>query len=83
MACEDTEISKAGCVRLVENFFEIIKLELAACTDVMISGFGIWPVKNKRARNGRNPQTGEAATIRARSAVTFHYSKKLGRKLNS
>jgi integration host factor subunit alpha len=55
----------------VESLFEIIKDELAKGEKVMISGFGRWSVRQKRARKGRNPQTGEAMTIEARKVVTF------------
>jgi integration host factor subunit alpha len=48
----------------------------------MISGFGRWSVKKKRARTGRNPQTSEAMTITARKVVTFRGSVMLREKIN-
>jgi integration host factor subunit alpha len=69
--------SKNECYKLVDSFFDIIKDELIRGNDVMISGFGKWSVKKKRARDGRNPQTGEAMTIGARKVITFKGSKKL------
>jgi len=67
----ELDIPKKECSTIVESLFEIIKDELAKGEKVMISGFGRWSVRQKRARKGRNPQTGEAMTIEARKVVTF------------
>jgi integration host factor subunit alpha len=75
-------IPKTDCARLVDNFFDIIKDELIQGKDVMISGFGKWSVRKKRARIGRNPQTGEAITISPRTVITFKWSDKVWEKLN-
>ncbi len=75
-------IPKTECYKLVESLFDIIKNELINGNDVMISGFGRWSVKKKRPRNGRNPQTGRAMTIKARKIITFKGSKKLREELN-
>jgi integration host factor subunit alpha len=48
----------------------------------MVSGFGRWTVNSKKARRGRNPQTGEAMTIKARKVVTFKPSAVLRDELN-
>ena len=53
-------LKKKESMDIVDSLFEIIKDELAKGNPVMISGFGKWTVSNKRARKGRNPQTGEA-----------------------
>ena len=69
--CEKIGIPKKNCVRIVESLFDIIKDDLNDGNDVMISGFGKWTVKAKKARKGRNPKTGKAMTIDARKVVTF------------
>jgi len=74
---EDLGISKKDSVRIVESVFEIIKDELGKGKAVKISGFGKWTVKAKKERKGRNPQTGEALTIDARSVITFKPSNVL------
>ena len=61
----------------VESTLEIIKEELEQGREVMISEFGKWSVRTKRARRGRNPITGEAMTIKGRKVVTFKVSPKL------
>ena len=71
---EQTGLSKKLCVSAIESTFEIIKDELEKGNPVAISGFGKWTVKSKRARNGRNLQTGDRMTIDARKVITFKSS---------
>ena len=80
--CEQLSFSKKDCSRIVESLFAIIKDDLKNGNDVMISGFGKWTVKAKKARKGRNPQTGKAITIDARKVVTFKPSAVLRDKVN-
>ena len=82
MLYEHIGLAKNGCIRIVENFFDIIKSELEKGNPVMISGFGKWTVKTKRERKGRNPQTGEVLSIKARKVVTFKESAVLKDTLN-
>ena len=67
---------------ILEVILEEIKLKLEEGKDVKISGFGKWTVKEKRARPGRNPHTGERIEITARRVVTFHPSDKLRDSVN-
>ena len=50
--------------------------------DVLISGFGKFSVKEKQARRGRNPQTGEPMMLAPRKAVTFKSSVVLRGAMN-
>ncbi len=73
---------KIGCSNkegkdLIEMILEEIKHSLEEGTDVKISGFGKWRVRQKRSRRGRNPHTGKQLEITARTVVTFHPSDKL------
>ena len=76
-------LPKKDCARIVESLFDIIKDDLNIGDDVMISGFGKWTVKAKKARKGRNPQTGKEMTIAARKVVTFKPSNVLRDAVNS
>lgn len=67
---------------ILEIILEEIKLRLEDGKDVKISGFGKWNVKEKRARPGRNPHTGEKIEISARRVVTFHPSDKMREAVN-
>jgi integration host factor subunit alpha len=82
MLYEHFGIPKIECARIVENFFDIIKSELEKGNPVMVSGFGRWTVNSKKARKGRNPQTGKDLTIKARKVVTFRPSPVLRDELN-
>ena len=62
----DKEIASEG----VETFIEIIKSNLSKGESVGFSGFGKFSVKEKRARRGRNPKTGEEITIIPRRVIT-------------
>ncbi|MCI5127245.1 MAG: integration host factor subunit alpha [Candidatus Electrothrix sp. AUS3] len=57
---------------IVEMFLEEIKSTLEKGEDVKVSNFGRWDVKEKQARNGRNPSTGDTITITPRKVVAFH-----------
>ena len=82
MLYEDIGIPMIESARIVESFFDIIKSELAEGNPVMVSGFGRWTVNSKKARKGRNPQTGKDLTIKARKVVTFKPSPVLRDELN-
>jgi len=56
---------------IVESVFDIIKETLQHEDKIVISGFGNFIIRNKRPRQGRNPQTGEDLEISARSILTF------------
>jgi integration host factor subunit alpha len=79
---EEIGIPKKESLHLVESVFDIIKDELDRGNDVMISGFGKWTVKSKKARRGRNPQTGKDLTIDAKRVVTFKPSTVLRKTVN-
>jgi len=66
----------------VETILELIKSSLESGDDVLISGFGKFCVKEKRARRGRNPATGEDMMLGPRRVVTFKCSGKLRDRVN-
>jgi integration host factor subunit alpha len=69
--------SKKESSELVECVFSLIKGCLESGEDLKISGFGKFEVKQKNARRGRNPQTGEALEISARRILSFKPSQLL------
>jgi len=73
---------KTRSIEVVETLIEIIKSSLGSGDDVLISGFGKFYVKDKKARKGRNPATGEDAILPARRVVTFKCSGRLRQKVN-
>lgn len=74
--------SKRESADIVEMVFNTMKDTLAIGEKIKISGFGNFEVRDKRARVGRNPQTGEVIEISARRVLTFKPSQVLKNALN-
>ncbi|SFV89191.1 Integration host factor alpha subunit [hydrothermal vent metagenome] len=74
---KQADISHTQALSITNGFFDTIKKTLATGEDVKLSGFGNFIVRKKVARPGRNPKTGEAVTISARTVVTFKAGAKL------
>jgi len=83
MLYEKLGFSKKECATIVDTFFDIIKNTLATGENVKISGFGNFVVKQKRARRGRNPQTGAEIEIAPRRVLSFKLSQVLKEEINS
>ena len=79
---DNLPFDKQKATQIVEDWIEIIKDGLARDEKVMISGFGVFEVKSKHARPGRNPQTGDRITLTARKVVKFKASQILRKDLN-
>jgi integration host factor subunit alpha len=79
---ERVGFSKKESADLVEKVFDIIKDTLRDGEKVKISGFGNFVVREKNARKGRNPQTGEEIVLEARRVLTFKPSLVLKNLLN-
>lgn len=77
------DLKKNHAREVVEQLLEIMKRTLASGEDLLISGFGKFVVKEKRARRGRNPQTREDLQLRARRVVVFKTSGILRKKINT
>ena len=60
-----------------DKLFAIIKANLKKGEDIAISGFGSFKVVSRKARKGRNPQTGKEIQIPASKAVKFTAGKAL------
>jgi integration host factor subunit alpha len=80
---KDTNQKRAEIQRTYQSLMEIMKQTLVSGEDIMISGFGKFCVKEKKARRGRNPQTGESMDLDGRRVVTFKCSEKMKGKLNT
>ena len=75
-------LTRKEAAELVESIFDTIKESLEAGENIKVSGFGNFVVRDKEARRGRNPQTGEEITISARRVLTFKPSGGLKTVLN-
>jgi len=65
---DSTDISKAAAGRAVDAVFDTIADSLKRRESVTLVGFGTFTVRERAARSGRNPRTGE--TIRIGPSVT-------------
>ncbi|NLJ51140.1 MAG: integration host factor subunit alpha [Alcaligenaceae bacterium] len=70
-------VNKREAKDIVDAFFNQISDILVDGEAVRISGFGNFQLRDKAARPGRNPKTGDLIPISARRVVTFHASQKL------
>ena len=75
-------LTKVKASDAVETVLQLIKNSLENGNDVLLSGFGKFYVKDKSARRGRNPITGDVLMLDARRVVTFKPSGKLREKVN-
>jgi integration host factor subunit alpha len=75
--------SKKESADLVDLIFETMKETLGRGEKIKISGFGNFVLRDKRERQGRNPQTGDPIVIDARRVLTFKPSQILKQSLNT
>lgn len=67
---------------IVESVLELLKKTLVEGEGVKIHGFGNFVVKQKAARRGRNPQTGEDIIIGPKKILSFKPSQSLRKSIN-
>ncbi len=74
---ESTEMSKKDATKAVEAVFQTIQDALSRGEKVSLIGFGNFEVRERAARKGRNPQTGEEIEIAASKVPAFKAGKAL------
>jgi DNA-binding protein HU-beta len=74
---DELRTSRLGAARLVDAVLEGILTGLREERSVTIAGFGTFEVKDRKARVGRNPHTGEPIQIAAGKRVGFRMGKTL------
>lgn len=80
---EKVGYSKKDVAAVIEEVFETVKAELEQGEKVKVSGFGNFTIRQKRARRGRNPQTGSEIIIDERRVMTFKASQLLKKAINA
>ncbi len=80
---EEIGLNKQESKDLVDIFFEEIRVALEKGHHVKLSGFGNFCLRDKSARPGRNPKTGEEIAVTARRVVTFRAGQKLKNKVEA
>jgi len=74
---EDAGITKAAAGKALSSMIQSIKASLKKNKKVSLVGFGTFSVSKRKARKGRNPQTGEAIKIAAAKVPKFTAGKGL------
>ena len=72
---QEVGLTRQDCSAMVERTLEMVAESLEAGETVKLSGFGVFQVRAKRARMGRNPKTGEPAEIEPRRVIGFRASQ--------
>jgi len=75
-------LNQSEAAALVDDVLGIVKDSLSHGEEVKLTGFGIFDVRSKSTRTGRNPQTGEPLTIEARRVVRYRPSDLLKARMN-
>lgn len=80
---EKVGLNQRESKEMVEAFFREISDSLERGEEVKLAGFGVFNMRDKPERPGRNPKTGEEIPISARRVVTFHASSCLKEAVDS
>jgi len=72
-----TNTTKADTERMLDAFVDIVSKNIKKKEGVKLVGFGTFAVSSRKARVGRNPQTGEEIQIPARKVPVFRPGKEL------
>lgn len=78
---QGTGLTKVETRAVIDGFIATISYALRKGESVEIRGFGRFQVKEKAARKGRNPQTGEEILIPSRRVPVFKISRDLKRQV--
>ena len=76
------DLSKASAAKAVDSVLEAISSTLQSGGQVSITGFGTFLVRERSARTGRNPRTGEMMEIKASKVPSFKAGKALKDAVN-
>ena len=74
---KEAKVSKAAAAKALDSFVDGVKKALKKGDKVTLIGFGTFSVTQRKARKGRNPQTGKEIKIAARKAPKFSAGKAL------
>ena len=82
LAAQNTHLYQRDLENVVNAILGEIASALSRADRVEIRGFGVFSVKNRRARAGRNPRTGAHVTVDQKSLPFFKTSKEMHKRLN-
>ena len=82
MLYQELGLNKREAKELVEMFFEEIRSSLENGSQVKLSGFGNFDLRDKNQRPGRNPKTGDSVALSGKYVPHFKPGKELREKVN-
>lgn len=82
LAKDNPELRAEDVEQVVDIFFDEIGQRLAEGGRVELRGFGAFSTRDREARQGRNPRTGEAVAVDAKRVPYFRPGKEMRRVLN-
>jgi DNA-binding protein HU-beta len=74
---DKAEVTKKEAEKIITAVFDVVEEALAKGEKVQLVGFGTFEVRDRAARTGRNPQTGEEIQIAATRVPAFRAGKAL------
>ncbi|WP_251425491.1 HU family DNA-binding protein [Veillonella agrestimuris] len=80
---QKTELTKKDAEKAVKAVFDTVAEELAAGGKVQVIGFGTFEIRERAAREGRNPQSGAVIKIAASKSPAFKAGKGLKEQVNA
>ncbi len=72
---ESTELSKKDVANFMDKLVELAYVEVKGSGEFVIQGIGKLVKQDRKARQGRNPATGETIQIPAKTVVKFRVAK--------
>lgn len=74
---EKAEVTQAIAEKIVNSFVDVVTETLSKDEKVVVTGFGTFEVRNRVARRGKNPRTGEEIIVPAQKTPAFKAGKLL------
>ena len=78
---DNAEVTAKDAERVIDALFDEVSNQLVAGEKVVFSNFGTFEVRNRKAREGRNPSTGDKISIPAQKTPAFKAGKQLKDRL--
>jgi DNA-binding protein HU-beta len=79
---DDAGITRTAAASAIDSLIDGITMSLKKGQRVTLVGFGTFGISKRKARTGRNPQTGASIKIKAKNVARFKAGKQLEKKLN-
>ncbi|MXP40324.1 integration host factor subunit beta [Altererythrobacter soli] len=83
LAADNSDLRPEEIEQVVSIFFDEIAKRLAEGGRVELRGFGAFSTREREARTGRNPRTGEAVEVPAKRVPYFKPGKEMRERLNT